>query len=119
MTRLDRVGDDLAADERGAHALVAHADAVADGDRAELHAGTHRQRRTPALARSASLRSVMLHGVTSFHDVGEADLRLHPVVVGHADGAQHRAGRGLLEAVGDVAAAGLHIDRGAGSGGGT
>ena len=34
---LDRVGDDLATDQRGAHALVTHADPVADGDGAELH----------------------------------------------------------------------------------
>ena len=51
--------------------------------------------RTPALACSASLRSVMLHGVTSFHDDGDGDLRLHPVVVGHADGAQHGSRRRL------------------------
>ena len=33
---LDRVGDHLARDERGAHPLRAHRDAVADGDRVEL-----------------------------------------------------------------------------------
>ena len=42
----------------------------------------------------------------------DGHLRLHPVVVGHADRTEHRAGCGLLHAVGDVAAAGLHIDRG-------
>ena len=34
---LDRVGDHLAADERGAHALGAHRDAVGDRHRVELH----------------------------------------------------------------------------------
>ena len=34
--RLHRVGDDLAADQRGPHALVAHGDAVGDGDGHEL-----------------------------------------------------------------------------------
>ena len=34
---LDRVGDDLAADERGLHAFGAHRHAVADRDRVELH----------------------------------------------------------------------------------
>ena len=68
---LDRVGDDLAADERGAHALVAHLMPSLTGDRAELHRERRRPSRTPALACSASLRSVMLHGVTSFHDVGD------------------------------------------------
>src|SRR3712207_8173966 len=33
---LDRVGDDLTAHERRLHPLVAHADAVGDGDRDEL-----------------------------------------------------------------------------------
>ncbi len=32
---LDRIGDDLAADEAGLHALMAHGDAVGDGDRVE------------------------------------------------------------------------------------
>ena len=35
--QLDRVGDDLAADERGAHALGAHGDAVGHRDGVELH----------------------------------------------------------------------------------
>ena len=35
--QLDRVGDHLAAHERGLHTLRAHRHAVADGDRAELH----------------------------------------------------------------------------------
>ena len=34
--QLDRVGDDLAADQRRAHALVPHGDTVRDGDGAEL-----------------------------------------------------------------------------------
>ena len=64
---LHRVGDHLATDQRGAHALVAHRDAVRHGDRAELH-------REPtgladaALTCSASVRKVRLHGVISFHD---------------------------------------------------
>ena len=45
----------------------------------------------------------------SFHELGDADLRLGEVVVAHADGAQHPARGGLLEAVGDVAAAGLDV----------
>ena len=34
--KLDGVGDDLAANQRGLHALVAHCDAVGDGDSREL-----------------------------------------------------------------------------------
>ena len=44
----------------------------------------------------------------------DADLRLGEVVVGHADGAQHPARGGLLDPVGDVAAAGLEVVRGGG-----
>ena len=35
--QLDRVGDDLAADQRGLHPCGAHRDAVGDRDRVELH----------------------------------------------------------------------------------
>ena len=48
---LDRVGDDLAAHERAAHALVAHRDAVADRDGDEL------DREAPGVAH-ALLRSL-------------------------------------------------------------
>ena len=75
--------------------------------------------RTPSLARLASRSSGMLHGVTSFHDDATADLGLVPVVVGHADGPQHRPGRRPLEAVGDLAAAGLHVESGSPWGQGT
>ena len=53
--------------------------------------------RTPSLARLASRSSGMLQGVTSFQDEATADLRLAPVVVGHADGPQHRPGRRPLD----------------------
>ncbi|SLD09908.1 Uncharacterised protein [Mycobacteroides abscessus subsp. massiliense] len=39
----------------------------------------------------------------------DTDLRFDPVVVAHAYRAQHSAGGGLLQAVGDVAATGLDI----------
>ena len=53
----------------------------------------------------------MLHGVTSFHDEAIADLRLVPVGVSHADGAQHRAGRCPLDALGHLATARLAVVR--------
>jgi hypothetical protein len=40
--QLDRVGDRVAGGERGAHALVAHGDAVGDGDGGELARGAVR-----------------------------------------------------------------------------
>ena len=65
---LDRVGDDLARDEREVHALVAHRDAVGDRDRAELQrvaAGrVHALLGAPARAG----RGDRLHGVISFHE---------------------------------------------------
>ena len=91
---LDRVGDDLAADQRGAHALVAHADAVADGDGAELH----REAAGGAHAVLGVLGQLAQRHVARRHLVprrGDGDLRLDPVVVGHADGAQHRPRRRL------------------------
>ena len=64
--------------------------------------------RTPSLARLASRSSDRLQGVISFQDDGDADLRLAPVVVAHADRAQHGAGRRLGVAVGHLVAARLH-----------
>src|SRR5699024_7857259 len=40
---------------------------------------------------------------------GDADLGLVPVVVAHADGAEHAAGGGALQAVRDVAGAGFDV----------
>ena len=65
---LDRVGDDLAADQRRVHAFVAHRDAVAHRDGRELDREAAGGSRTPTFARLASRPSGMLHGVTSFHD---------------------------------------------------
>ena len=45
---LDRVGDHLAADQAGPHPLVAHRDAVADGDRVELDRDSPRPPARPA-----------------------------------------------------------------------
>src|SRR5919199_730542 len=105
---LDAVGDDLAADEGEVHALVAHGDAVADRDRAELHgeaaAGVH-----PLLARLREAVEREVAGGDFVPGAGDADLGLLPVVVGHADRAEHAAGGGALEPVGDVAAARLDV----------
>ena len=80
---LDRVRDDLAADERGLHALGAHRHAVADRDRAELH--RRAARRADALLdelRQPPLVEVAGHRL----DPGrrDADDRLGQVVVGEA-----------------------------------
>ncbi|QEM44368.1 hypothetical protein FZ046_05850 [Mycolicibacterium grossiae] len=110
---LDAVGDDLAGHQGEVHALVAHRDAVGHGDGAELqritaagvHAGLHRLREP--LQRHVA-RGDLVPGRA------DADLRLGPVVVAHAHGAQHPAGGGLLQAVGDVPGAGFDVGLGAG-----
>ena len=106
--RLHRVGDDLPADQRGPHALVAHGDPVGHGDGHELD----REAAGVADALLGPLGQAVEGQVARRHLVprrGHADLGLVPVVVGHADGAQHGPGRGPLETVGDLAAAGLHV----------
>jgi hypothetical protein len=65
---LDRVGDHLARDERRAHALGAHRDAVGDRDRVELHRRPPASR-TPRLTSCASSRWLRLHGIVSIQVV--------------------------------------------------
>ena len=108
---LHRVGDDLPADQRVVHPDVAHGDPVGDRDGAELHreaAGpVHALLRGDAepLQRQVARGDLVPAG-------RDADLRLAEVLVAHADGAQHAAGRGPLQPVGDLAAARLEVDPG-------
>ena len=116
---LDRVGDHLARDQRGAHAGRAHRDAVGDGDRVELD-------RRAAGGADAVLH---VHGELALVQVArhrldpgrrDADERLREILVGEADGLQHRAGAGAVDAVGERSAAalggigGLRVDAHAG-----
>ena len=106
---LDAVGDHLAGDQREVHALVAHRDAVGHRDRAELHREAARGEHTVLDGlREPVQRQVARRDLVPRRR--DADLRLGEVVVAHAYRAQHSAGGGLLQAVGDVAAAGLHVD---------
>ena len=106
---LDRVAADLAADERAAHALVAHRDAVGHGDRAELegHAAGLADARLDVLGERPQRH---VAGRDLVPRVGDADLRLDPVVLGQPDRPQHRPGRRLGLAVGDVPGPGLDVD---------
>ena len=95
---LDRVGDDLAADERGLHALGAHRHAVADGDGVELHrraAG----RPDALLDGDGQLALVEVAGHRLDPRRGDADDRLGEVLVGEADGLEHRPRAGPVRAV--------------------
>ena len=107
--RLDAVGDHLTGDEGEVHALMTHRDAVGNRDGAELQ-------RVPARLVDAALDRLRqpLQRHVAWRDLvprrPHPDLRLGPVVVTHPYGAEHPAGGGLLEAVGDVAAARLDVD---------
>ena len=107
--RLDAVGDDLARHQREVHALVAHRDAVGHRDGAEFQRVAAGRECTPSLTDCASRSQRHVARGDLVPRRADADLRLGPVVVTHADRAQHAAGGGLLEAVGDVAAARLDV----------
>src|SRR5579885_2779588 len=101
---LDRVRDHLARDERGLHALGAHRDSVADGDRVELH------RRAAGFAHAAldvlgegAQAEVAGHGLGP--GVGDADHGTRDVRVGQADGLEIAAGGRAMGAVVEEAAA--------------
>ena len=115
--RLHRVGDDLAAHQGGAHALVAHGDAVGDRDRAELQ----RETAGGVDALLGPLRQPVQGQVAGGDLVPgrrDADLRLGEVVVAHADRPQHGARRRLGIPVGHLVAARLHRAVGLGAGAG-
>ena len=90
---------------RRLHALVAHRDAVGDGDRGEL------DRDGAALAHALLReRGELVQVVVARRDLvparGDADLRLAEVLLGEADGAEHGAGRRALGPLGDLPAPG-------------
>ena len=70
--QLDRIGDDFAAHQRGAHPLRAHGDAVRDGDGVELH------------RRAARLTDAVFHVHRQIAEVKVAGTDLDPRVR-HAD----------------------------------
>jgi hypothetical protein len=97
---LDRVGDHLAGDERGAHAFRPHRHAVGDRDGVELH-------RRPAGGAHAGLHAL---GELALVEVArhrldprrrDADERAREVVVREADALQHRPRGGTRRAVGE------------------
>ncbi len=105
---LHRVGDDLAADQRGLHAFGAHGDAVGDGDGVELH------------RRAAGFAHALLHGFGELAEVevagadfgpgiGDADDRLVQVFFREADAAQVGARCGAAGSFGERDAVLLRI----------
>ena len=105
----DRIRDDLARDERIAHAGRAHRDAVRHGDRVEQHA---------LAARGVHARDGLLRELVDVHVAGrevrprrgDADLRLAEVRVFETHGPQHRPRGALLRAVHDQARMRARVD---------
>ena len=95
---LDRVGDDLTAGQRVEHAVVAHRDAVVDGDRAELARDA-----AGLLDRIGHDGADVAQSDVAGHELGEAvrdgDNRLAEVFVGESGGAPQGAGTGHIAAI--------------------
>ena len=102
--QLDRVGDHLAADQRGLHALGPHRDAVRDGDRVELHRRAAR-RAHALLDLLGQAAQVEVAGHRLGPGVGDADDRALQGVVVVPDALQVRARLRALRAVQDDPAA--------------
>ena len=97
--QLDGVGDDLAADQRGLHALGAHGDAVGDGDGVELH------RRAAGFAHAlldslSDVTQVEIAGADFGPGICDSDDRLVQVFFREADAAQHGARCGAARSFG-------------------
>ena len=102
----DGVGNDLAADQGGAHAFGAHGDAVADGDGVDLHGGAAggADALLDALGH-APVVEVAGHGFDPL--MRHADDGPGQVLIGEADGLELGAGRGAGRAIGHGGAVAL------------
>src|SRR5690606_17256573 len=108
--QFDGVGDQLAADQRGLHALVAHADGVIDRHRVEL------QGRAPGVAHTlldvlGQFPQVVVAWLGLGPGVGDADQRALEVLVVEAGGPEHRPMGGAVGSLGDDAAPQLAAGR--------
>ena len=91
------------------HTLVAHSDAVRNRDGAELQwvAATCVNTLLAGLGQTVEAQVARRDFVPRTRNT---NLGLHPVFVAHSHSTEHAARGGFLNAVGDVAAAGLHVD---------
>ena len=99
----DRVGDEVARDERGLHALVTHGDAVGHGDRAKL-ARCARRRGDALLDRLRLPHQRDVAGGGLVPAGGDADERLVDLLLRQAHRVEIRAVRGTRGPLRDVAA---------------
>ncbi len=96
----DGIGNHFAADEGSFHAFGAHGDAIADGDRVELHGGAARG--TDAgldVNREVAQFVIAVHRLGP--GIGDADDGLAQILIGEADGFQKRACGGAVAALRD------------------
>src|SRR6266568_3349935 len=102
--KLDGIGNHLAADQRGAHPLRAHGDAVGDGYRVEF------KRRAAAGADTrldvpGKFAQVIIAGADFNPSVGHTDERAREVIIPKAGGAQHGARAGAMRSIQEQMAA--------------
>ena len=107
LHELDGVGDHLAADEGGLHALGAHGDAVGDGDGVELHGGAAGGA-DAFLDFDRELAQVVVarHGLDP--GIGHADDGFGQIFVGEADGLEHGSRGGAVSSLSDGVALKFH-----------
>src|SRR5208283_337003 len=94
----NRIGNDFAADQRSAHAVGAHGDAVGNGNRIEF------QRSAASSADAGAdvvgkFAKVVVAGTDFDPGVGDADERLGEIVVREPGSAQHGASGGAVTAI--------------------
>src|SRR5205807_6602356 len=108
--QFNRVGDDLAADQRSLHAFGAHRLTVADGNGVELHGRAARRANALLhLGRQAAQVEVAGHGLNP--GVGHANDGFAEIVIRKSNGLEHGAGGGPVAPISDTAAAMLRIHR--------
>jgi hypothetical protein len=105
--QFDRIGDHLAADERGLHPLGAHRDAVADRDGVEFERRAARRANAGAhVIGEAAQVEIARHRVGP--RVRDEDQRFLEVVVGQTDGFEIGTCRGPIASVDDDGASRAH-----------
>ena len=105
----DAVGDELARRQRIEHAVVAHGDAVVDGDGVEL-LGDPARRLDLARHQLAEILQMHMAGHELGERIGDGDDRLAEIAVFHAGRAPEAARAGHVAAVGRSAGAiGRHV----------
>ena len=108
---LDRVGDHLAARPARSASPRGPSRCRRRPRSCRTPAGSRRPRARRSSPPGPGAASERLQGVISFQLEATPICGLAKSVVAHADGAEHAAGGGLLEPVGDVARAGLEVRR--------